>query len=101
MPFPFADLVSEARSVERTLEGGGFERRWSLVRGDYERSEGTWRVLPWGEESARTLLIYQQDAKPKMTVPEMLLETAQKRTLPKTFHAIRLRVATPDVAAGP
>jgi hypothetical protein len=91
-PFPFPDLFVEVRSVEQTLPDGGFRRHWTLLRGDFERNQGAWTVLPWGDRSEQSLLVYESDAKAKTIVPDFIQRAAQRETLPGGMRAIRLRV---------
>jgi len=92
VPFPFPDLFVELLSVEQTLPDGGFRRHWTLLNGDFERNQGAWTVLPWGEDAQQALLVYESDAKPKTIVPDFILRAAQRETLPGGMRAMRLRV---------
>jgi ribosome-associated toxin RatA of RatAB toxin-antitoxin module len=92
LPFPLGDLQSVEKATERQLDGGGFERRWSLERGSYRRLEGSWTLLPAGPSGERTLGVYQLDMDPQTVVPDFLLRRAQSSTAPKMFAAIRDRV---------
>lgn len=92
MPFPLDDLVSETRVVERSLPDGGFERRWSLLRGSYSRNDGAWSVQPWQGAPDRALVDYHVDFELDTLVPQFLLRSAQRRTLPAVFEALRQRV---------
>lgn len=92
LPFPLGDLQSVEKATERQLDGGGFERRWSLERGTYRRLEGSWTLLPAGPSGERTLGVYQLDMDPQTVVPDFLLRRAQSSAAPKMFAAIRDRV---------
>jgi ribosome-associated toxin RatA of RatAB toxin-antitoxin module len=92
MPFPLSNLVSTTRSKLIDLPGGGHERRWTLVSGDYRRNEGVWRVLPWGPDGKRTFLEYRLDADPTTHVPDALIRRAQTGSLPDVLEAVRKRV---------
>ena len=96
LPFPLSNLHSEVRSVEQQLPDGGFERSWSLVRGDYAYNQGSWTLLPWGTDGAHTLAIYEIDLKPNLLVPDFLVQRLQRRTLSDMFDALRRRVNSPD-----
>ncbi len=96
LPFPLRNLHSEVRSVEQDLPDGGFQRSWSLVRGDYERNHGSWTLLPWGADGAHTLAIYEIDLKPNLLVPDFLVQRLQTRTLSDMFDALRRRVNPPE-----
>ena len=96
LPFPLSNLHSEVRSVEHQLPDGGFERSWSLVRGDYAHNQGSWTLLPWGADGAHTLAIYEIDLKPNLLVPGFLVQRLQRRTLSDMFDALRRRVNRPE-----
>lgn len=97
LPFPMKNLTSDIRSVCTDLPGGGHERRWTLVRGTYEKNDGAWTALPWppGEEHAsRTLLAYELDVAPQLRIPDKLLRKAQASGLPDMFGAVEKRIRT-------
>lgn len=97
LPFPLSGLHSVTRVRERELgEGGGFERQWTLLRGSYQRNEGSWRLLPWSADGSRTLAVYELDMDPETIVPDFLLRRAQASTVPRVFEAIRKRVRETD-----
>jgi ribosome-associated toxin RatA of RatAB toxin-antitoxin module len=91
LPFPLTDLWSDTRSVIREEPSGHFLRSWTLVRGTYNRNNGSWHVLPWGD-GKKTLVVYTIDSDPKMIVPDALIRSAQTGSLPDVFAAIRKRV---------
>ncbi len=93
MPFPISNLVATTRSTNKELPGGGFERRWSLVEGDYNRNNGAWEVTPWGADGKKTLLVYWLDVDPKVMVPDAIIRRAQTGSLPDVFEAVRKRVS--------
>lgn len=92
LPFPLGELRSVERAAETKLPGGGFERRWSLERGNYRRLEGSWTIVPWDGDADRSLAVYQLDMDPETVVPDFLLRRAQSATAPDLFEAIRKRV---------
>jgi ribosome-associated toxin RatA of RatAB toxin-antitoxin module len=95
MPFPFSNLWSETKVRQEVLDNGGRRRAWSLVDGTYEHLTGSWTVLPWGENGKETLLLYTIDANPDVSVPDMILRSAQEGTLPDIFTAVRARAGAP------
>ncbi|MCK6547609.1 hypothetical protein L6R52_17295 [Myxococcota bacterium] len=95
MPFPFSNLWSETKVRLEHLDNGGRRRVWSLVDGTYEHLNGSWTVLPWGENGRETLLLYTIDANPDVSVPDMILRSAQEGTLPDIFTAVRARAGAP------
>lgn len=92
LPFPLGELRSVERVTETPLAGGGFERRWSLERGNYQRLEGSWTLRPWGSNAESTLAVYQLDMDPETVIPDFLLRRAQSSTSRDLFAAIRERV---------
>lgn len=94
MPFPFSNLWSETKIRHVYLDGGGRRREWNLVRGTYEKVEGSWTVLPWGDRD--TLLLYAIEADPDVPVPNAILQSAQASTLPDMFVAVRARAGAPE-----
>jgi ribosome-associated toxin RatA of RatAB toxin-antitoxin module len=92
LPFPLGSLSSVTRVVETRRPDGGFQRRWTLVRGGYEHNDGSWTLVPWGPGGQRTLAIYRIDMDPKTIVPDFLLRRIQTTTAHKVFDAIRARV---------
>lgn len=93
LPFPLGELRSVERAAEEERADGGFERRWSLVSGNYRRLEGSWTLVPWGEDGRSTLAVYQLDMALATLIPDFLLRRAQASTAPGLFAAIRARVA--------
>jgi ribosome-associated toxin RatA of RatAB toxin-antitoxin module len=88
MPFPFDDLTSVVKSTE-TEKAGSFARTWALVSGTYNRNQGTWEVHPW--KGGRSLLVYQLDIDPKISIPDAIIRKAQTGSLPDVFEAVRKR----------
>ena len=92
MPFPLSDMWSLVRSTIKRTPEGTFHRRWSLIEGTYSRLNGQWSAYPWGDEGKRTLLVYDLDVNPKISVPDFIIRKAQTGTLPDVYEAIRKRV---------
>lgn len=92
LPFPLTNLWAETRSVAREEPQGYYLREWSFVKGTYKRNRGSWRVVPWGEDGKRSLVIYEVDSDPSMLVPDWILRAAQTGSLPKIFEGVRKRV---------
>ena len=88
MPFPFDDLSSVVKSTE-TEKAGSYARTWTLVRGTYKRNQGTWEVHPW--KGGRSLLVYQLDIDPEISIPDAIIRKAQTGSLPDVFEAVRKR----------
>ncbi len=93
MPFPLSNLHSEVLSTNSTLPGGGMRRGWTLREGNYKRNTGSWEVYPYGTaEQGWSLLVYNIDVDPDMSIPDAILRKAQAGSLPDVFKAIRKRV---------
>jgi ribosome-associated toxin RatA of RatAB toxin-antitoxin module len=92
LPFPLIDLESLTRVVEASFPDGGFERRWSLVRGSYQRLEGAWTILPATGTAERSVVIYDVDMEPDTLIPDFLIRYAQSIAAPKVFNSVRERV---------
>ncbi len=92
LPFPLMNLWADTRSAITEEPVGHFQRAWSLVRGTYKRNRGAWRVLPWGAEGKKSLVVYFIDSDPTMLVPDAILRAAQTGSLPEVFVALRKRV---------
>ena len=88
MPFPLSDLVGTVASEFR-VEGGVYERTWSLVRGDYKTLTGSWRLEALMSDPSRTLAIYTAHVEPKLAVPDFIVAAAQNGVLPDMFDKLR------------
>lgn len=91
MPFPFSNLVSDVKSTSRSLDGGGFERKWTMLKGNYKRNNGLWQIWPHNN-GAQSLVVYTIDVDPDMMLPDAIIRKAQTGSLPKVFKAIEKRV---------
>ena len=91
MPFPFKNLSSTVKSAQEQLRGGGFRRSWTLVEGTYKRNAGSWMVTPWKGDPAISLLTYEVDVNPNVSLPDFIIRKAQTGTLPDVFAAVKKR----------
>ena len=92
LPFPLRDLESLSRVREEPLAGGGFARRWEVVRGTYRRRRGAWLIYPLDQAAARSLVVYEVDMEPETMIPDFLIRYAQSTAAPEVFRAVRERV---------
>lgn len=92
LPFPLPNLWADTRSKVTEEPQGHFMRSWSLVRGNYNRDSGAWKVLPWGADGKQSLVVYIIDSDPAMVLPDAILRAAQTGSLPEVFKSIRKRV---------
>jgi ribosome-associated toxin RatA of RatAB toxin-antitoxin module len=93
MPFPLTDLWSDSTQVAREEPAGHFQLSWTMVRGSYHRSDGSWMLVPFGDGS-KCLVIYSVDTEPKMIIPDGLIRLGQNSSLPEVITRIRQRVTT-------
>jgi ribosome-associated toxin RatA of RatAB toxin-antitoxin module len=92
-PFPFSDLVSVSRATMTVdAQSGVYTRAWTLIRGDYDVNDGSWRLAPV-DGGAKTQVTYRIHAKPKLPLPDSLIATAQQQTLPQVIERLRERTA--------
>lgn len=94
LPFPLPNLWADTRSELREEPAGHFIRAWTLVRGNYRRNRGAWKVLPWGTEGKQSLVVYVIDSDPEMILPDPILRAAQTGSLPDVFKALRRRLVS-------
>ncbi len=92
VPFPFPNLTSDVLAVENELPGGGFRSSWSLVTGDFEQNQGAWTVLPWPERTEHSLLLHQNEVRPKTILPDFILRRLHGEMLRDAFGGVRRRV---------
>lgn len=93
LPFPFDDLVSVTRGVHVVEPGRLWQRSWTLVEGDYERNNGSWRVEPFGTDGRRSLVTYIVHAKPKMALPTSMIVAASHGKLRQMMKNLREQLA--------
>jgi len=91
IPGPFPNLTSVTDSVH-TVTDKRWERKWTLMRGDYDANQGRWVLGAFDKEGTRTLVVYKATVKPNIAVPEVILKWAQKRSLPEVFLKLRKEV---------
>jgi len=88
LPFPLSDLVSVARS-SNVVQGGNYQTSWELVRGDFEYSDGFFRVSSFRGDEDRSLLVYQNHFKPDVSAPDWLTGAFLEQGMPDMIAAIR------------
>lgn len=88
LPFPLKDLVSVTR--------WGFNpgppvwiKKWSLVEGDFDYSNGQWRVEPYRGSTTRTAVLYENHFSPQMSVPSWLTRAFLKVGMPELIDDLR------------
>jgi hypothetical protein len=92
-PFPFSDLTSVSRATMTVdAQSGGYTRTWTLIRGDYEVNDGSWSLVPV-DGGTKTRVTYRIHVKPKLTLPDSLIQSAQSSRLPQVIQQLRDRTA--------
>lgn len=92
LPFPLPDLVSLTRSVYTTDPGKMWRRQWTMTGGDYNRNEGDWTIVPWGD-GQKSLATYRIHAEPKVPLPGSMIASIQERKLPEVMTKLRATAA--------
>ncbi len=88
LPGPLPDLVSVTDAVH-TVGKGRWERKWTLVRGDYEKNDGSWLLGAFDKEGTRTLIVYRAVVKPKIPIPQAIINWAQTSTVTEVINKLR------------
>lgn len=88
LPFPLSDLTSV---TEATIVAGPpkWSRTWHLLRGDFDRNEGSWTLTPFDAEGQRTLAVYRIHAEPHTSLPAAVLRKGQRDSLPQMLEHLR------------
>ena len=95
MPFPLGDLEAVTKSIHTVEPGKRWSRQWSLLSGDYLRNSGGWILTPWQGDLTRTHLRYRIHAEPKLSLPQGLINSAQKNALPDLIERLRALTRSP------
>src|SRR6267142_2392872 len=90
VPFPFSDLTSVSRATMTVDAGNGYTRAWTLIRGDYEVNDGSWRLVAV-DGGAKTKVTYRIHVKPNLPLPDSLIARSQRITLPQVIQYLRDR----------
>lgn len=91
MPFPFDNLWSVAAATNTANPDGSFRRHWTLVKGTYKRNTGAWELYPL-DDGKKTLLVYEIDVDPDVSLPDWVIASAQTGALPDLFQSVRKRI---------
>lgn len=76
--------------VEHGRRGGVHVARWRMVEGTLARYEGAVWVKPWGRK--RSLVIYEMLLRPRLPVPDAVLNNGLRRAVEKFVLGLRQRV---------
>lgn len=93
LPFPLSDLTATTDAVHTVIPGKKWERKWTLVEGDYAKNNGSWTLAPFSDSGTRTLVIYKIHADPDVPIPDGIRRAAQRKTLPNLIKHLRKQVA--------
>jgi ribosome-associated toxin RatA of RatAB toxin-antitoxin module len=88
LPFPMSDLTSVTRA-EHTAGPKVWERKWKLLRGDYTRNEGFWRIEPYQGNPNRSLVVYQLHATTERSMPGWVATRIETKTMPEVIARVR------------
>jgi len=92
LPFPLDDITAKTRAVHTVKPGKMYKRQWKLVSGDYEYNEGSWTLVPFGNSTEETLVVYETQVEPTTMIPNSIRNLAQKKTIPALFEHLRDQV---------
>jgi Polyketide cyclase / dehydrase and lipid transport len=73
-------------------KSGSYAREWTLIRGDYEVNDGSWKLVPV-DGGAKTQVTYRIHVKPKLALPDSLIRSTQETRLPQVIQRLRDRTA--------
>ncbi len=88
LPFPLSDLTGVTEAVH-VVGPPKWSRTWHLLRGDYEKNEGSWTLTTFAGDANRTLAVYKLHAIPNSAVPAALIRKGQRDSLPKLIEHLR------------
>jgi ribosome-associated toxin RatA of RatAB toxin-antitoxin module len=94
LPWPVPNLTSETRAVHTVEPGVKWERRWTMIKGDYRLNNGGWTLTPYKGDPKRTLAQYQLHIDPKIHVPDSFIASGQRKSLPDLFEKLRSQTVT-------
>jgi ribosome-associated toxin RatA of RatAB toxin-antitoxin module len=93
VPFPFSDLKSMSKAtLTADATSGSYSRIWTMIRGDYEVNEGSWWLVP-ADGGAKTKVTYRIHVRPKLHLPDSLMERSQRTALRQVIQYLRDRTA--------
>lgn len=92
MPWPLKDLHFLNRNVvvideQRQI----YQRRWIMLEGSLLQNDGAWVLYPW--DGGRTRTTYTVTMKPKIMLPQMVIDHVTKLSLPGSIKNVRSRIA--------
>ncbi len=88
LPFPLTTLMAVTECIHTVTEGN-WNRRWSLLSGDYKLNAGSWNLSWFKGDKNRTMVEYKVLVITKMWVPDWARRMGQENTLPKMMKGLR------------
>ena len=88
LPFPFGSLRSVTKGVHQ-VGPPVWGRKWTLVSGDYQVNQGAWELTRYRSDAGRTLVTYRTHIEPDMSLPDFVVASSQKRSLPMMLKGLR------------
>lgn len=88
MPFPLKNVTALTEAVHTVEEGKKYRRAWKLIEGDFKRNKGSW-TLTAHAGGKHTIAVYRLLVEPKVPVPAMIQQMAQRKTLPELYQHLR------------
>jgi ribosome-associated toxin RatA of RatAB toxin-antitoxin module len=89
LPWPLSDLKSVTDANHTLNPGQSYVRAWTLVKGDFDYNNGSWKLTPFKGDASKTLLVYTVHVKPHTSVPDSIKASAQRKSLPDLFEHLR------------
>jgi len=82
-------LVSVTNEVDEPRRGSKRVHRWTLTRGDYDRNEGSWTLMPFDDAGKRTLVVYRNHIEPRVSVPAALYRGMYRKRVRGLLQGVR------------
>lgn len=91
LPFPMSNL--RATTTAKHISGPPvWSRTWTLLEGDYELNDGSWKLEEFAGDANRTFATYTVHAIPNTSVPGWVRKRAQESSMPDIIKRIREEV---------
>lgn len=95
LPFPLSNL--RATTNAKHVSGPPvWSRTWTLIEGDYEKNEGSWKLEEFAGDPNRTFATYTVYAIPNTAVPGWMRKKAQESSMPDVIKRLRAEVKKLD-----
>ena len=94
LPGPLSNLVS-VTEVKEIPGPPVWKRRWHLLKGDYEKVDGSWDIQDFNGDQMKTRVLYTIHAIPNVSLPDFILRLAHGRAAKNLIKDIRKAVGAP------